>query len=107
LLQEFLDLAKLHCYRKGAGSAAQAFCVQLAEVLAQRLPQGLSEPLSLSEAPTPTQNIKTLSREAPALARELETPNLPKRRRSNVQENLEEILREQKLQERHPHLRES
>lgn len=105
LLQEFLELAKLHCYRKGAGSAAQAFCVRLAEVLAQRLPQelpqGLSEPLTLSETPTLTKNKQTLNRQAPALARELETPTLKKRsdvvcrgKRGTDEEDLPDYLRE-------------
>lgn len=106
LLQEFLELANQHCYRKGAGSAAQAFCVRLAEVLAQRLPQELSEPLTLSEAPTLTRNKKALNRQAPALARELETPNLTKTRLTKNQAALLESIQEEKLLDRYPHLRE-
>ena len=39
LIREFCSLVVKHCYRKGAGSAAQAFATRLEEQLKERFPQ--------------------------------------------------------------------
>jgi hypothetical protein len=57
LLQDFLELAKVFCYRKGAGIAAQTFAQVLEQQLAERLQQSLnssSDPNFNRQPPTPT-----------------------------------------------------
>jgi hypothetical protein len=78
LLQEFLCLAKIHCYRKGAPPSAQAFYQELEQVLGQPPPQVSvqSSLLSISNLNPPTRpESKTKSETGPCpLGRPEEIP---------------------------------
>lgn len=55
LLQEFQELVRKYCYRKGAGSDVQGFPYLLDQALSERFPQQLAQPLGQSLTLSPSQ----------------------------------------------------